>query len=167
MIRTFNWDPLQELEAIRSEINRLFGRGSSGSSDEGEGGMRLMRPAMTAEERDDAYVLTLDMPGVGTDRLEIEVQDRTMRIRGERGGPNDSIHVRYERMLSLPENADPDAIQAVMRDGVLEIVIPKREEARPRRIEVVSESSQPAIEGKARESGGESASKEQTAGTTA
>jgi HSP20 family protein len=76
------------------------------------------------------------MPGVTRDRVEIEVKKRGLRIRGERGGDGDANHVRYERMLTLPENADIDGIDAEIHDGVLTVEVPKRKLATPKKIPV-------------------------------
>jgi HSP20 family protein len=135
MVRTFTWDPWQELDTIRGEISRLIGRGG-GQQGEGNGGTTVVRPAMGAHEKEDAYILTLDMPGVTSDRVEVEVEERGVRIRGERGGQGDANHVRYERMLTLPENADVDGIEAEIHDGVLTVEVPKRKQATPKKIPV-------------------------------
>src|SRR5262245_37906998 len=104
-IRTMNWDPWQDLETVRSELNRLFGR-QPGRPGQGEGGtVPFVRPTIAGEERDDRYLLTLDMPGVPADGLAIEVDGRSLRIQGERGAEGEPVHVRYERVLMLPENA--------------------------------------------------------------
>ncbi|MDX6647325.1 MAG: hypothetical protein QOK40_3052 [Miltoncostaeaceae bacterium] len=134
MVRTFSWDPWQELEAIRGEINRLVGRGGQGG--DGNGSVRTERPPMSAREDGDTYVLTLDMPGVTTDGVDIEVAESTIRISAERGREGDATHVRYERTLTLPEHADTDRIEAEMRDGVLTLRIPRRQQATPKRIPV-------------------------------
>src|SRR5881398_3556007 len=97
-------------------------------------------------ERQDAYVLTVELPGVKVEDLEIAIQDGLLTIQGERQPSQDSadeqFHVlerRYglfRRSITLPRHVQADAIEASTEDGVLQVVVPKVEEAKPKRIEV-------------------------------
>lgn len=99
-------------------------------------------------ETQDAYVLTAELPGVGMDDIAVNVEDNVVTIRGEKKAPEDSDGVKYHRLerpygafqrsLALPRNVDPDQVSAKYKDGVLEVNVGKREETKPRRIEISS-----------------------------
>jgi len=96
---------------------------------------------------EDAHGITLwaDLPGVSRDRLNVHVQDRTLFIEGEavvdtpqglRLHHAEIREPRFERVFSLSTDFDTSKIEANLNDGVLKLVIPRREEAKPRRVEV-------------------------------
>jgi HSP20 family protein len=115
-------------------------------------------PAVDISERKDAYTVTIELPGVKLDDLEIAYQDGLLTIQGERGLAPESadeqthlIERRYglfRRSITLPLHVEADAIAASFEDGVLSVVVPKAEEAKPKRIEVHAIRAQtPAITG--------------------
>src|SRR5215210_6775289 len=144
MIDTLTLAPLRELESIRDEVERAF-RVWAGPRQGGDGAS-LVRAAMTVQERDDGYHLTFEMPGVTPDDVDIEADDRTLRIRGQRGGEGEPYFIRYERMLALPDNADMERVQAELRNGVLYLTVPKRTQSQPRRVELSGASTGQASE---------------------
>jgi len=97
---------------------------------------------------DDGVTVYMDVPGLRTEHLEIELENDTLTVRGDRpfpyphengGGPVRSIERgfgRFERSIRVPRGLDPDAIDASLSDGVLTLRIPKPETTRPRRIEI-------------------------------
>jgi HSP20 family protein len=107
---------------------------------------RVMRPAADIFEHDDGITVLLDMPGVSKERLTIQADRESLVVEGnvEFDMPRDAEALyadvrstRYRRTFSLSgEQLDTDAVAATLKDGVLRIDIPKRAEARPRRIEV-------------------------------
>ncbi|MBO0738674.1 MAG: Hsp20/alpha crystallin family protein [Alphaproteobacteria bacterium] len=101
-------------------------------------------PSDIYETRDNIVVLA-EMPGVGPDGVDITLERRVLTIRGrssavERAGyqrvHSEYAHGDYERVFTLSENIDRDRIEATLRDGVLHLVLPKAETARPKRIEL-------------------------------
>ncbi len=106
----------------------------------------LMRPPVDIFEHDDGFTLMLDMPGVSRDRLDVRVERDRLLVAGdiEIDIPKDMeshyADVRathYERSFSLSgEQLDTDAVQAELKDGVLKIDIPRREELKPKKIQV-------------------------------
>ena len=103
----------------------------------------------------------IDVPGLHTDNLEIELENDTLTVRGERpfpyshedgGGPARRIERgfgRFERSLRVPAGLDPDAIDASLSDGVLKLRIPKPITHRPRRIEIKANGNEPHEESSA------------------
>lgn len=109
-------------------------------------------PAADIVVSDHDTVLTMDLPGITTEDLEIEVLDRELVVRGERRRPELSDGSRwalserafgsFERRIRLAEGVDPDGITASMADGVLSLIVPKPEPSRPRTIEIIGSGTQ-------------------------
>jgi HSP20 family protein len=105
----------------------------------------VLRPPVDVYEDVEGITLVADMPGVSKDRLDIQVDRDTLLIEG-----NVSIEIpegikalhaevqstRYQRSFTLSHELEPDKIEASLKDGVLNIRIPKRAEVRPRKIDV-------------------------------
>jgi HSP20 family protein len=150
MANVARWDPFQDLLSIQDEMNQLFGRamGSqpSGGRQAGELGTRVWAPALDISERKDAYVVTVEVPGVKADDLEITLEDGLLTIQGERQFTADSSEQQFHRVerrygafrrsITLPSRVDPAAIEASFEDGLLQVVVPKAEEAKPKKIEI-------------------------------
>ena len=92
-------------------------------------------PRVDICESADGFVVTLEVAGVEREEIEIVVEDRCLRISGTRSDPSPSGCVRwhqmeiaqgrFERVLMLPQEADPDRITATHKDGYLHIRIPR------------------------------------------
>jgi HSP20 family protein len=97
---------------------------------------------------DNGVTVYMDVPGLRAENLEIELENDTLTIRGERpfpyaredgAGPVRRIERgfgRFERTLRVPAGLDPESVRAELEDGVLTLRIPKPETLRPRRIEI-------------------------------
>ena len=104
----------------------------------------FMPPADIYETKDSIVVLA-EMPGVSPEGVDISLERRVLTIRGSRAAKEHSGYQRvyneyadgdYERVFTLSENIDRDRIEAALKDGVLELVLPKAEAAKARRIEL-------------------------------
>lgn len=102
-------------------------------------------PDVDIYEDAEGIVVKADMPGVAKDRLDIQVNQDTLTIEGDaridmpegmEARHADVRSTRYRRSFVLSTELDTDKIDAGLKDGVLSIRIPKRAEAKPRRIEV-------------------------------
>ena len=131
--------------SLQREVNRLFDSffddfGTMAPASAG------FAPALDIEETADAFLVTVEMPGVDPKNVEVtalgteltikgevkpaeEHKDRTWHRRERRSGT-------FLRSLSLPVPIDADQIKAVSKNGILELVLPKKAEARPRAIKV-------------------------------
>lgn len=128
-------------EPFSTEFNRLFD-----TLFQPVNSSQRWAPAMDLVEADDHFVLKADLPGLADDDVNIEVQDGTLTISGERKSESEKREKgwyrversfgRFSRSLSLPEGVDADKIEASFDKGVLEVRIPKPEERKPRRIEI-------------------------------
>jgi HSP20 family protein len=104
-------------------------------------------PAVDIFENASGITVQADMPGVSKDRLDVHIDSDTLSIEGRAVIPMpegmDALYAdirstHYQRSFSLSRELDTDRIEAGLKDGVLTLRIPKREEHRPRRIEVQS-----------------------------
>ena len=154
------WDPFQDLLAIQDEMNQVFGRARQG---QGQGGGRMWAPALDISERKDAYVVTVEVPGVNPDDLDITLEDGLLTIQGERQFTQESTEQQFHRVerrygsfrrsITLPSQVQADAIEASFENGVLEVVVPKAEEAKPKKISVKAGGSRQEVQGKSTTSG--------------
>ena len=139
----FDNDVFDQFDRMRRQMDRMYGDGS------GPAGIRSLAagsfPAVNvgaSEEQVDVYVFA---PGMDPKTLNISLQQNLLTIEGERK-IEASEKVQYyrqerfsggfRRVLTLPEDVDPDKVNASYRDGVLQITVQRREAVRPRQIEV-------------------------------
>jgi len=104
----------------------------------------FMPPADIYETKDSIVVLA-EMPGVSPEGVDISLERRVLTIRGRSAADEHSGYQRvyneyadgdYERVFTLSENIDRDRIEATLKDGVLQLVLPKAEAAKARKIEL-------------------------------
>ena len=108
-------------------------------------------PRVDVREEDSRYVILADIPGVDSKEIEISMDKGMLTIKGERKSETTAAdaeksgakltrverrHGAFERSFALPDSADADAITASGKNGVLEIAIPKKAQAAPRKIAV-------------------------------
>ena len=144
------------LNHLQQQINRMFDQVDPdffGHSEELGGGM--FTPAVDVKEDANAYTVHMEVPGVKQENLNITLQESVLTIRGIKEQKQEHQQGQYRRVersygsfarsLTLPRNVAGDSVTANLHDGVLEIRLPKSEEAKPRQINVGS--SQSSLEG--------------------
>lgn len=142
------WDPFRDLMDLQSAMTRAFGRAYG--TDAMEFGTGTWVPPLDVLERGDAFVVTVEVPGVEPGNIDVSVEDSTLTIRGERRFyekvEEESFHRierrfgQFQRTLALPSQVDADKIDAEYRNGLLVVTVPKAETAKPRRIAVKASS---------------------------
>lgn len=135
------------LNQLHRQFNRTFDSQAAANNAESSATADWIPPADVAEFGD-RFVLKLDVPGVGIDAIEITLDQGVLAISGERGQKEvteglersrvERLQGRFYRRFTLPETVDVAGVKASSRDGILEVVIPKQEKAKPRRIEVAA-----------------------------
>ena len=95
------------------------------------------------KETENAFLFSMDMPGVNKEGLDVEIRDEQVFIEGRRVNlfEEKENHYAYKKVLSIPRTVDQEKIQAKILDGVFYIALPKVEKAKPKKIEVSSEGS--------------------------
>lgn len=150
------WQPINDFVSLQSDVNRLFNTFFESAGNQGAG-RSGWTPAMDLVELDDHYVLTADLPGMTESDINVEVEDRTLVISGERtiehdrSGENfyrlERATGEFNRSLTLPEGIDPEQIVARFDKGVLELSIPKPETPSPKRVAIQVGDAPREIEG--------------------
>lgn len=96
-------------------------------------------PATDVWADDDGYTLVADLPGVTNEHLEVTVDDGKLLVKGYRTVPlSEDQTQELRRSFTLPEDVDLDGIEASLTEGVLMVVLPRAEAAKPRRIAVAT-----------------------------
>ena len=154
MATLVRWQPWTELAGLQTEMSRLMNGLVEGSNKTNQSWV----PALDVWETDSEVVYAFDLPGLAEEDISIEAQDGSLTVTGERmrtSETSDDRFYRFERRygtftrtIGLPQGVSEDAIQASYDSGVLEIHVPKPEQAKPRRIQV-GNGSKATIEGEA------------------
>jgi len=153
------WEPARELHTMQNEMNRLFST-IFDSPTPGNGRRPALRswiPAMDVVENENEYVLRADLPGLSEGDVNLELDERVLRISGERKSANeetkDGYHRverafgRFSRSLRLPEGVTAEGIQANFDNGVLEVHIQKPEQRKPQKVAISVSREAKTIEG--------------------
>ena len=140
------WDPFVELLDMRKDLDRVFGS-FFGATPAGmattEG---VWAPAVDIYENKDGFVVKAELPGMKQEDIQITIVDNALTLKGERRRENevrDEGYTRieraygtFQRALVLPSVVDASKVRAKYKDGILEIELPKKEEAKPKEIKV-------------------------------
>ena len=140
----WDWrDPFEELERMRRQMDRLF---------EGLSGRLLGEPSpgvfplVNVTESSDNYYVRAELPGVKSSDIDISVTGSSLSISGERKIFSEDEKAnyhrrereagRFSRMINLPGQIDTSKVEARCADGVLSVVLPKSEAAKPKQITI-------------------------------
>ena len=136
------WNPFEELAGFR----RLFDEPFVGTLRDGGLAAGEWKPLMDVVETKDGITLKVEVPGIKQEDINISLEDSTLTVKGERkheSEVNEEGYTRFERSYGsfersviLPPTVDANRVKATYKDGVLEIQLPKKEEARPKAIKV-------------------------------
>jgi HSP20 family protein len=139
------YEPFNVLNQLQRELGR-FREGDEGSS---RIATAEWAPAVDIKEEQDRFVIHADIPGVNPEDIDVNMENGVLTIKGEKNTEAktekdnykrvERIYGSFYRRFSLPETANNDAISAKAKNGVLEVVIPKREAVKPKKISVVTD----------------------------
>lgn len=144
------WDPYREVSSLQDRLNRAFG-GRTERDDEMQ--LAAWAPPVDIAEEKDRILITAELPGFKENEIEIQTENGMLTLRGERKFEKETDGKSYHRVersygqfvrsFSLPNNVDREKIQATFRDGLLQVELPKREDAKPRTIKISGSSDRP------------------------
>jgi len=141
------WDPFRDMISLRDRMDRLFEESLTRikGADE-EMAHSTWSPAVDIYETAENMIIKAEIPGVEKDDISVEVKNGSLYLKGERKLSKEVKEDNYHRMersygsfsrvFALPTSVDQDKIKASFKNGVLEISIPKSEEAKPKQINV-------------------------------
>jgi HSP20 family protein len=138
------WTPIRDVFGIRDEMSRMleqnFGRSFAPESPS------VWQAPLDVEEDAEGYKVRTELPGMKLEDIKISLVENQILIRAEKRREVEKKETTYhrveraygqfERTLTLPSAVRADKIEAIYRDGVLEVSIPKAEEAKSREIEI-------------------------------
>lgn len=138
------YEPWGLLTQLQKELEQMRG----GASGDGSSATAEWAPAVDIKEESDRFILHADLPGVKPEEIDVSMENGVLTIKGEKKTEANTEKEGYKRVertygsfyrrFSLPDTANPDAISAVSKRGVLEIAIPKRESVQPKKINVAA-----------------------------
>lgn len=133
LIKLRSASPFRIFEEFERDFENVWARPSQA---------QFFAPAVDIEENDNGYYLSFDVPGVAREDIHLELKDGMIKVWGERkkeikqGKYSEKSYGRFERAFSLPEVADSENIEANFQDGVLNVLVPKKQVTQAKRIEV-------------------------------
>src|ERR687887_15926 len=138
------WEPFANFSNLRSVFSDLFDDNFDRSGMQPN--ISKWYPAVDVLESKDSYLIRAELPGMKREDFNLEVHDGSLTLSGERKFEEPANGVEYHRVervagkfsrsFYLPQTVKSDAIKATYRDGILEIHVPKAEEAKPRQIAI-------------------------------
>lgn len=146
LIRERTFGPWAMHRELLNEFSRYVNGDSAAANDASSAATADWAPAVDIAEYADRFVLHADVPGVDPASIEVTLEKGVLSLSGsrEKDAEANSVerrrieraHGRFFRRFSLPDTVDSEAVSARGANGVLEVVIPKRPTAQPRRISV-------------------------------
>ncbi len=139
------YEPWSLLNQLQKELE------NSNDETSGEGSVSTAEwaPAVDIKEDENQFVLLADIPGVKPEDIDVHMEAGVLTVKGQKESETKTEQEGYKRVersygsfyrrFNLPDYADSEAIQAKCKHGVLEIVIPKRDAVKPKKINVISE----------------------------
>ncbi len=141
------WDPFREMTSLQDRMNCLFSnfRLRTPLAEE-EIAQGKWVPAVDIYEINEAIILKAKLPGIIKEDIMVEVKDNTLSLKGEKKFEKEVQEERYQRIersygafqraFTLPGTVQSDRVKAKFKEGILEITLPKMEEAKPKQIKV-------------------------------
>ncbi len=140
------WNPSRELNRMHDDLNRLISSFFSGDAPETSFARGAWEPAVDISETPESYLVTAELPGMSKDDVNISYEDGILTIRGEKKQEKEEKRKNYhrversfgafERSFRVPSRVMVEKIEAKFKDGVLSLMLPKAEEARPKEIPI-------------------------------
>jgi len=139
------WNPFKEMESMLERYTQATGRGIADG--DAELGFAEWSPTVDIEESDDSFLIRADVPGVDKKDIEVRLDNGVLSITGEKQVEKETgkgtkrhrterYHGSFARRFTLPTSIKADKVDASYRDGVLSLLIPKAEEAKPKSIDI-------------------------------
>jgi HSP20 family protein len=154
------FDPYREIASLQDRLNRTFGS-AFGRGDREDESLAAWAPPVDIAEEKDRILITAELPGFRQDQISVQMENGMLTLSGERRFEKESGDKAYHRIersygqfvrsFSLPNNVDREKIQAKFTDGLLQIELPKREDAKPRQIQISGGGSPETIDVKGKE----------------
>lgn len=143
------WDPFRDLTLLQDRMNRLFEEANRGWRSDEPAATTSWSPSVDIYETENEIVVKAELPGVDKKGIDLRIENNVLTLRGERRFEKETKDENYHRIersygafsrsFSIPTLVDEEKISADYKDGVLNITLPKKEQARPKQITIASE----------------------------
>lgn len=140
------WRPFSNLLSVQDRVNRLFDNEFASDADRNQESSPVWHPTTDIYETKDDYVVKMEVPGLKREEITIETCENTLSIKGERNVETDVkkesfLRVerytgKFSRTFMIPREIDSKKINASMKDGILELRLPKTEIQKTRSIPI-------------------------------
>jgi HSP20 family protein len=145
---TTRWEPFRDLSALQDRVNRIFEdmiTPPHRETDQEDLATGQWSPSVDIFETPESIVIRVEVPGIEQQALDVEVKENSLIVAGDRTFEEvegrhyqqvERAYGNFRRVFSLPMPIRQDQIHAVLKNGVLEITLPKEEKAKPKRVQV-------------------------------
>jgi len=140
------WDPFRDLNMLQDRMNRLFEDASRNWKGDEPAATTTWSPAVDIFETESEIVVKAEVPGMERKDITLNLENNVLTLRGERRFLKEAKEENYHRIersyggfsraFSIPATVDEEKIRADYQDGVLKIVLPKKEQLRPKQIKI-------------------------------
>ncbi|MEW6146091.1 MAG: Hsp20/alpha crystallin family protein [Thermodesulfobacteriota bacterium] len=140
------WEPFRSFRPVYGDFDKWFDEVASAHSPVKAPANGTWHPYVDVYETEGGYVLKAELPGVNKEDIKIDVSNSTLTLKGEKKFEEKTEKDKYVRIersygsftrtFALSDKVDSENIKAAYKDGVLEITLPKKEEAKPKEIKV-------------------------------
>lgn len=147
----FDLHPYRELASLQDRLQRAFG-----TAERRDESLAAWAPPVDIAEEKDRILITAELPGFQEDQISIQAENGMLTLSGERTFEKETAEKAYHRVersygqfvrsFSLPNNVDREKIRAHFVNGLLQVELPKREDAKPRTIKISAGSRPETIE---------------------
>src|SRR5437870_604049 len=143
------WDPFRDLGLLQDRMNRLFDDAGRWRNDGEPSATTSWSPSVDIFETEGDIVVKAELPGMDRKDITLHLESNVLTLRGERKFVKEAKEENYHRIersygnfsrsFSIPATVDEEKIRADYKDGVLSILLPKKEQAKPKQIKIASE----------------------------
>ena len=140
------WDPFRDLNSLQERMNRLFNEAGRGGRSEEPSATTTWSPAVDIYETEGEIIVKAEIPGVDRNDISLHLENNVLTLKGERRFEKETKEENYHRIersyggfsraFSIPAIVDEDKIRADYKDGVLKIALPKKDQLKPKQIQI-------------------------------
>src|SRR5689334_21816969 len=140
------WDPFRDLGSLHDRMNGLFDDAGRGWRTEEPASTTTWSPAVDIFETEGEIVVKAELPGVDRKDISLHLENNVLTLKGERRFEKETKEENYHRIerayggfsrsFSIPATVDEDKIRADYKDGILKIALPKKEQVKPKQIQI-------------------------------
>lgn len=140
------WDPFRDLSILQDRMNRMFEDAGRGWRGDEPAATTSWSPAVDIYESENEIIVQAELPGVDRKDITLHLEKNVLTLKGERRFEKETKQENYHRIersyggfsrsFSIPAIVDEEKIRADYKDGILKIALPKKEQVKPKQIQI-------------------------------